>query len=246
MKYIISVLIALSVLPLSVYSQVFNLSLGAVQSSTNHAVAFKNDYGRISLNDSKQGLSIGISYEKWLTPKTSFQTGISYYKSGGKQAVYETKEARSNALWDLPDNQYSIPYIAVFGNYYMSVAKTNKLSLDVLGGFHLDAIARSFDKDDGFFPTYDETDPLQTWENQGALNKFNFGPNFGVRLKYDFEKYSFGLQLTSAPKVLKLANYRATEDEINSMNSGVIGIDVKEQNSFINFTFGYKLIKQNK
>lgn len=226
--------------------QYINITTGLSQSSTLHRIAFKNAFGRESFNEAKNGLSIAISYEKLLSSKSAFDVGLSYCKSGGKLAVYETSDIRPNALWKLTNDKYTIPYLGLFGNYYMTLARANSLSLDALVGIHADLIVRSFDEDDSFFPTYDETDPLQTWENQGALNKFNFGPNFGLRLKYDFEKYSFGLQLTSAPKVLKLASYRATKEEINNMNSGVIGIDVKEKNTFINFTFGYKLSKQNK
>ena len=167
-------------------------------------------------------------------------------KTGTKSyvPVYAPREmiishGKGSRVWDLDDNKYTYNSWSLNTNYNMEVWRAGKVKLLAVTGLHLDYILYESDAEEDFRHFKPSEDPLEILVRFGALRKLNIGCNMGGRLVYTANQWSYSLNYTYAPRLLKMGKF---EKEIDVGNLGVMnGISVKEKVSFITLGVGYNL-----
>lgn len=226
-----------------VSAQTITLSTGVVQSSTvwrmeQDRFAAAN-YGLNYFQVPKSDISVSLGLEYLEKEKWSVSSNIAYYQSGGKLAANEGS-GNTAFQWDLENDIYDLPYVAVNTNINLKVFEQNKTSLQGIVGVHLDYVLATENKALDLY--YDNVDPLWYMNEQEALNRFNFGVNVGARYVVNLDRWKLGLQYIYAPKILKLAHYDF-EESGKPFDNNISAFTVTEKASFIELTFGYKLKK---
>lgn len=243
MKRSIAIVLFSAVVSLG-FAQTITLSTGVVQSSTvwrmeQDRFAAAN-YGLNYFQVPKSDISVSLGLEYLEKEKWSVSNYISYYQSGGKLAVNEGPESNPAFRWDLEDDIYDLPYVAVNTNINLKLFQQNKTSLEGIVGIHLDYVLATENK--ALDLHYDRVDPLWYMNEREALNRLNGGVNVGARYAINLEKWKLGLQYIYAPKILKLAHYDF-EESGKPFDNNISAFTVTEKASFIELTFGYKLKK---
>lgn len=233
-RYLLSLI--LGTLVMVGYSQTIRFSAGAIRSSTLWDIGILGNSVTTSILEPKVDLAFNLGFEFLEKEHTSFSANIGYYRSGGKLAIFEVKEARPAILWDFKNDRYLINCLSLNSNFNLSVFKQNKSTLDAIVGVHLDYILEDKIRDVMDNGTkWNNESPIQTLYMQNALNQFNYGPTIGARYTWTINNFNCGIEYLLCPRMNKLGEKNTTDDPNG------IALSVTEKVSFTQLTFGYKL-----
>ncbi len=222
-----------------VCAQTVHINIGQTQTSTPFRTSNFILGGNYLLIAPKCGLAGEIGMEYAIKTKSSFYSSFSLYQSGAKLEEVNVPGENPFLLFDLDDNKYTYNSWSLNTNYNMEVWRAGKVKLLAVTGLHLDYILYESDAEEDFRHFKPSEDPLEILVRFGALRKLNIGCNMGGRLVYTANQWSYSLNYTYAPRLLKMGKF---EKEIDVGNLGVMnGISVKEKVSFITLGVGYNL-----
>jgi hypothetical protein len=206
-------------------AQSYNLSLGMCKSNTSWKTSELGQIGTHTLQANKYDFAISIGREYNIKPKSFMTSNLSYYQSGGALNSIDTKAEGADRIWRLENGAYDINTISLFTNYNMEIWGLGDLKLFATGGGRIDYIL------DNKKNVPVGTSPLQQLYDLDALNRFNFGPNIGLQLKYYTNSLSYSVIFTSAPRMRKLGFYKR---DVNEPRITVYdGLSVREKVSFM-------------
>lgn len=224
--------------PNVVCAQTVHLSLGKTQTSTPFRTSEFMFFGNYLLATPKQGWAGELGIEYAFKPKSSFYSSLALYQSGSKQGDYGVMGQDPLFVFNLKNNEYTYNCWSLNTNYNMEVWQAGKFKLMAVAGLHLDRILYSssaeVDYNLGGSPS---TDPLELLVIYGSLRRTNIGYNAGGKLVYAPSRWSYSLNYTYAPRLIKMGKYtKALED---GRDIGLNGFSVQEKVSFVTFGIAY-------
>ena len=224
------------------YSQCIELRIGQTQTSTPFRTSTPSEGGNHLLFTPKRGWAGEIGMEYAIKPKSSFYSSFAYYQSGAKLEEYDVSREDPFFLLDLEDNEYTYNSWSLNTNYNMEVWRAGNVKLLAVAGLHIDRILYESDIEVDFNHNRPSGDPLEFFTKYGALRKLNVGYNLGGRAVYTRNRWSYSLNYTYAPRLLKMGKYEADINEVGAQRLN--GFTVREKVSFMTLGVGFNLKRE--
>ncbi len=226
-----------------VCAQTVHINLGQTQTSTPFRTSTLRESGNHLLFTPKRGWAGEIGVEYAIKPKSSFYSSFAFYQSGATQEEYNVLGQNPFFLLDLEDNEYTYNSWSLNTNYNMELWRAGNVKLMTVAGLHIDRILYESDIEVDYNHNRPSGDPLEFFTKYGALRKLNIGYNLGGRVIYTTNRWSYSLNYTYAPRLLKMGKYEAEIDDVGT--DRLNGFTVREKVSFLTIGVGFNL-KGNK
>ena len=234
--------VLLLVLSEIVSAQTVQLNLGQTQTSTPFRTSELHEGGNHLLFTPKRGFAADLGVEYAIKAKSSFYSSFAYYQSGAKLEEYDVIREDPFFLLDLEDNEYTYNSWSLNTNYNMEVWRAGNVKLLAVAGLHIDRILYESDIEVDFNHNRPSGDPLEFFTKYGALRKLNVGYNLGGRAVYTRNRWSYSLNYTYAPRLLKMGKYEADINEVGAQRLN--GFTVREKVSFMTLGVGFNLKRE--
>lgn len=234
--------VLLLVLSEIVSAQTVQLNLGQTQTSTPFRTSELHEGGNHLLFTPKRGFAADLGVEYAIKAKSSFYSSFAYYQSGAKLEEYDVIREDPFFLLDLEDNEYTYNSWSLNTNYNMEVWRAGNVKLLAVAGLHIDRILYESDIEVDFNHNRSSGDPLEFFTKYGALRKLNVGYNLGGRAVYTRNRWSYSLNYTYAPRLLKMGKYEADINEVGAQRLN--GFTVREKVSFMTLGVGFNLKRE--
>lgn len=166
------------------------------------------------------GFTGGIEYfeQKYF----SFSSELSFFKSGGKRGESENTEIQ----WSKGKMEINSLNNLSLGSYISFVPLNNKFKVQLSLGPRVDILLT------------ERNSRFRNIEDNGDLNKINFGLTGGLGIYYCPKKVTYGLRGQYLSRTLKLADYKPTE-----FRAGVVASD---RIFLTTFVIGFNLTNSKK
>ena len=235
-------LVLVSALPHLICAQIVQINVGQTQTSTPFRTSELHEGGNHLLFTPKRGFAADLGVEYAIKAKSSFYSSFAYYQSGAKLEEYDVIREDPFFLLDLEDNEYTYNSWSLNTNYNMEVWRAGNVKLLAVAGLHIDRILYESDIEVDFNHNRSSGDPLEFFTKYGALRKLNVGYNLGGRAVYTRNRWSYSLNYTYAPRLLKMGKYEADINEVGAQRLN--GFTVREKVSFMTLGVGFNLKRE--
>lgn len=232
-------LILVLAVPRVVCAQTTHLSLGKTQTSTSFRTSDWSEGLNHLLFTPKRGWAAEVGVEYALQPKSSVYSSLAVYRSGAKLEDYRVEGQDPYYLFELEDNEYTYNCWSLNTNYNMQVWQAGDVKVMAVAGLHIDRTMYRSDAEVDYKSVGPSDDPLDMLTRFGALRKTNIGCNLGARAVYKQDRWSYTLNYTYAPRLIKMGKFEKEIDNSNLL--GINGISVREKVTFLTIGFGYTL-----
>lgn len=167
-------------------------------------------------NSAKIGFQIGITAEYVASEKWSLQTGLSFTNKGIKVKNTKDFEGLDNKF-TVNQNYLQLP---LYGAYKLQISPSTKIVFNA-GPYIALGVGGSTKADKGHLNIFSETKAIDTFGDDGFLNRFDFGSGFGAGVEFS--------------KIVASLRY---ESSIINIGQSASGFKYRNQNASL--TLGYK------